>query len=224
MIRIAFILLSLMLSFGCVDKMQEPPKEQRNKPSTTTTTHKDKPKIIAFGDSLTAGFGLSERESYPYLLQQKLDADGYEYEVINAGVSGDTTQGGLERIDWSLDQESVEILILALGGNDLLRGVPPSQVKSNLAEIIKKAKAKGIKVLLCGMLAPPIMGPEYQQEFNRLYPELADEYKVAYMPFILEGVALRKELNQADGIHPNVEGTKIMAENIYRYLKPLLRK
>lgn len=224
MIRIAFILLSLMLSFGCVDKMQEPPKEQRNKPSTTTTTHKDKPKIIAFGDSLTAGFGLSERESYPYLLQQKLDADGYEYEVINAGVSGDTTQGGLERIDWSLDQESVEILILALGGNDLLRGVPPSQVKSNLAEIIKKAKAKGIKVLLCGMLAPLIMGPEYQQEFNRLYPELADEYKVAYMPFILEGVALRKELNQADGIHPNAEGTKIMAENIYRYLKPLLRK
>lgn len=209
---------------GCGVNTAERKERQKQKPQISVQDRKDRPKIVAFGDSLTAGFGLSERESYPYLLQQKLDAEGYNYEVINAGVSGDTTQGGLERIDWSLEQESVEILILALGGNDLLRGVPPSQIKHNLAEIIKRAKAKNVKVLLCGMLAPPAMGQEYQSEFNRLFPDLADEYDVAYMPFILEGVALNKELNQPDGIHPNAQGTKIMTENIYRYLKPLLRK
>lgn len=192
------------------------------KPLITPKEAAARPKIVAFGDSLTAGFGLAERESYPYLLQQRLNADGYNYEVVNAGVSGDTSLGGLERIDWVLDGGNIEVLILELGANDLLRGVPPAKMKDNLDKIITRAKAKNIKVLLCGMLAPPTMGPEYQREFMSVFPALAEKHKVAYLPFVLEGIALRKELNQADGIHPNAEGEKIMTANIYNALKPLL--
>ncbi len=183
-----------------------------------------RPKILAFGDSLTAGFGLAENESYPYLLQEKLRADGYDYEVINAGVSGDTTLGGLERIDWALEQENVEILILELGANDLMRGVPATRIRDNLDKMITKAKAKNVAVLLCGMLAPPTMGAQYQRDFTNVFPDLAAKHQVAYLPFLLDGVALRRELNQADGIHPNSNGTRIMTENVYRELVPLLKK
>jgi acyl-CoA thioesterase I len=182
------------------------------------------PKIIAFGDSLTAGFGLEEIESYPYLLQQRLRADGYDYEVVNAGVSGDTTLGGLERIDWTLAIENAEVLILELGANDLLRGVPPGKMKENLDKIIAKAKAKNVEVLLCGMIAPPTMGAEYQRAFSDAFPDLAEKHDVEYVPFLLDGVALKQELNQADGIHPNAQGTRMMTENIYKELKPLLTK
>lgn len=181
-----------------------------------------RPKIIAFGDSLTAGFGLAENESYPYLLQERLRADGFDYEVVNAGVSGDTSLGGLERADWVMEQENAAIVILELGANDLLRGMPVDKMKQNLAKIIEKAKAKSIKVLLCGMLAPPTMGSDYQQNYTNAFPDLATEHKVEYLPFLLEGVAMKRELNQADGIHPNPAGTKIMMENIYAKLKPML--
>src|SRR5687767_1516123 len=182
-----------------------------------------KPKIIAFGDSLTAGFGLAEKEAYPYLLQEKLNADGYGYEVVNAGVSGDTSLGGVERIDWVLEMENVEILILELGANDLLRGVPVARMKENLDKIITRAKAKNVTVLLCGMLAPPTMGAEYQRDYSNAFPGLADEHDVAYLPILTENVALKRELNQADGIHPNAEGTRIMMANIYKELKPMLK-
>ena len=122
---------------------------------------------------MTAGFGLAETESYPYLLQQRLDADGFSYEVINAGVSGDTSLGGVERIDWVLEQEGLEILILELGANDLLRGVPVERMKANLDKIIAKTKEKNVKVLLCGMLAPPSMGSDYQREYTAAFPALA---------------------------------------------------
>jgi acyl-CoA thioesterase-1 len=181
-----------------------------------------RPKIIAFGDSLTAGFGLANKESYPYLLQERLNADGYDYEVVNAGVSGDTTLGGLERSDWVLDQENAKILILELGANDLLRGVPAAKVKSNLDKIIKKAKQRNLKILLCGMLAPPTVGTDYQRDFTTLFPDLANEYQVEFLPFLLENIAMKKELNQADGIHPNPAGERIMTDNIYKALKPLL--
>ena len=184
----------------------------------------DRPKIVAFGDSLTAGFGLAEKESYPYLLQEKLNADGYGYEVVNAGVSGDTSLGGLERIDWVLEMENVEILVLELGANDLLRGVPVARMKENLDKIIRKAKAKNVRVLLCGMLAPPSVGAEYQRDYTNAFPDLATEHKVEFLPFILEKIALDKKLNQADGIHPNAEGAKIMTENVYKELKPMLKK
>lgn len=200
------------------------PAEPRQRRAANTEAKPNLPKIVAFGDSLTAGFGLSEKESYPYLLQERLRADGYNYEVINAGVSGDTSLGGLERIDWTLEQDGIEILILELGANDLLRGMPVASMKENLAEIIRRAKAKNVRVLLCGMLAPPTMGSEYQREFVKAFPDLASEHKVEFLPFLLEGVALNKELNQSDGIHPNAEGTRIMMENIYRALKPMLQK
>lgn len=195
-----------------------------NRPVAMPKAVANRPKIIAFGDSLTAGFGLAEKESYPYLLQEKLKADGFDFEVVNAGVSGDTSLGGLERSDWVLEQENAQILILELGANDLLRGVPVAKMKENLDKIIRKAKAKNIRVLLCGMLAPPTMGAAYQRDFMLAFPDLATEHKVEFLPFLLENVATKKELNQADGIHPNLDGEKIMTDNVYKALKPMLAK
>ncbi len=225
----AIIILSFIFSaFFLVSCGVSTAKKQTNsdarRPLVTPEIKSDKPKIVAFGDSLTAGFGLLEKESYPYLLQEKLKADGYDYEVVNAGVAGDTTIGGLERIDWVLEQENVRILILELGANDLLRRMPVDKMKKNLARIIEKAKAKKIKVLFCGMLAPPNIGAQYQRDYQMTFPDLASEYKVEFLPFLLDGVALNKELNQADGIHPNAEGEKIMTDNVYRALKPMLAK
>lgn len=217
---LSFIFLLMSCGFSSAKSEFEKPREQVQVPNTVS----NKPKIVAFGDSLTAGFGLSEKESYPYLLQEKLRAEGYDYDVVNAGISGDTSSGGLERIDWSLDQENVKILVLELGGNDLLRGLPVEKMKENLSTIIKKAKAKNVKVLFCGMLAPPTMGAKYQREFVAVFPDLANEHKVEFMPFILEGVASDPKLNQPDGIHPNAEGSKIMTDNVYQALKPLLKK
>jgi acyl-CoA thioesterase I len=223
-IFIVFSLLAVSVFAAACGTEASKLANQRKEPVKVPPAVSTKPKIVAFGDSLTAGFGLTEKESYPYLLQQRLNADGYNYEVVNAGVSGDTSQGGLERIEWSLEQGNVEILILGLGGNDLLRGLSPTQMKRNLGEIIKRAKEKNARVLLCGMLAPPTMGEKYQREFMGAFPDLADEYDVAFMPFILEGVALDRRLNQPDGIHPNAEGARVMTENIYKALKPLLKK
>ena len=214
---VSFIfLLALSLSCG-----KQAVNTTSNKPLKVPQTVSNKPKIIAFGDSLTAGFGLLEKESYPYLLQQKLNADGHDFEVINAGVSGDTTLGGLERIDWVLEMENIKVLILELGANDLLRGVPPAKVKANLDTMIKKAKAKNVRVLLCGMLAPPGNG-DYSRDFTSLFPDLATQHKVDFLAFLLDGVALKKELNQADGIHPNAEGARIMTANVYGALKKML--
>jgi acyl-CoA thioesterase-1 len=193
-----------------------------DKPLATPPATGNKAKVICFGDSLTAGFGLAEKESYPYLLQQKLSSDGYDYEVVNAGVSGDTSTGGLERADWVLGQDNAKVVVVELGANDMLRGLSPAKMKENLDKIITKAQSKGLKVLLCGMLAPPTMGAQYQRDFSTAFPDLASEHKVAYLPFLLENIALNKDLNQADGIHPNAEGEKIMTDNVYKALKPLL--
>ncbi len=195
-----------------------------NRPLATPPVTANKPKIIAFGDSLTAGFGLAEKESYPYLLQEKLKADGYDYEVVNAGLSGDTSLGGLERSDWVLQQDNAKILILELGANDLLRGIRVAKMKENLDQIIRKAKTRNLKILLCGMLAPPTMGSQYQQQFTMAFPDLATQYKIDFLPFLLDNVATKKELNQADGIHPNVEGEKIMTDNVYKALRPMLSR
>ena len=213
-----------MLGTGCASAGGPQSPAASAKPLATPAIRADRPKIVAFGDSLTAGFGLLEKESYPYLLQQKLAADGFDFEVINAGVSGDTTLGGLERIDWVLEMENIKILILELGANDLMRGVPPAKVKSNLDTIIRKAKAKNVRVLLCGMLAPPTGGSDYSRDFINLFPDLATVHKLDFLPFLLDGIAMKKELNQADGIHPNAEGERLMTENVYRALKPMLAK
>ena len=221
---LSFTFLAAALT-SCAGRGETPVRgsEREAKPLVTPEIVSNRPKIIAFGDSLTAGFGLTERESYPYLLQERLNAEGYNYEVVNAGVSGDTSLGGLERVDWVLEQDNVRILVLELGANDLLRGVPPAKMKNNLDKIIRKAKAKNVEVLLCGMLAPPTMGADYQRDFTNAFPDLADEHKIRYVPFLLEGIALQRELNQADGIHPNPQGTRIMMENIFKELKPMLR-
>ncbi len=220
-----FVFLAVFVS-ACSATSAE--RQQTNKTIEKTilpaAINTNQPKIVAFGDSLTAGFGLSEKESYPYLLQQKLKADSFDYEVVNAGISGETSLGGLERVDWVLEQENVQILILELGANDLLRNMNVARMKQNLSQIIKKAQAKKIQILLCGMLAPPQMGAQYQHDYVTAFPDLASEYKVSFLPFLLENVALEKNLNQADGIHPNAEGEKIMTDNVYKALKPLLAK
>lgn len=195
-----------------------------NRPLVLPSAETERPKIIAFGDSLTAGFGLAEKESYPYLLQQKLNAEGFDYEVVNAGVSGDTSLGGAERADWVLGRQNAKILILALGANDLLRRMPVDRMKANLETILEKAKEKKMKVLICGMLAPASVGEEYQRDYISAYSELSKKYDTAFLPFMLQDVALDKTLNQADGIHPNAKGTVIMTDNIYRSLRPLLEK
>jgi acyl-CoA thioesterase-1 len=217
---LALSFIYLAAGFGCADAKR--PRSVSNRPLVTPNVSSGKPKIIAFGDSLTAGFGLSEKESYPYLLQERLKAEGFDYEVVNAGVSGDTSLGGVERSDWVLEQENAKILILELGANDLFHGVPVETMKSNLDKIIRKAKAKNLTILLCGMLAPPTTGSNYSRDFTTAFPDLASEHKLEFLPFLLDGVATKKELNQADGIHPNSEGEKIMTENIYRALRPLL--
>ncbi|MCA1613233.1 MAG: arylesterase [Acidobacteria bacterium] len=182
------------------------------------------PKIVAFGDSLTAGYGLRPEESYPALLQERLRRDGFAYEVVNAGSSGDTSAGGLRRIEWALEGGGVRFVVVELGANDLLRGQPVGEMRRNLSEIVRRAQARGARVLLAGMIAPSNAGREYQRESVEAYQSLAAEHRVPLIPFFLEGVAGEARLNLEDGIHPNPEGTKIVAETVYRALKPLLEE
>lgn len=193
-------------------------------PPVASSPAQSLPKIIAFGDSLTAGLGLSAAESYPALLQKMLNADGYKYEVVNAGASGDTSATGLRRIDWSLEQGDVRVVILELGANDFLRGQPVSETQKNLSGIIERTKARGVEVLLAGMYTPTSSGARYEREIGELFQTLAREHNVALIPFFLEGVAGQESLNQPDGIHPNKEGTRLVAETVYKYLRPILDK
>ena len=189
-------------------------------PSSASET--GRPKIVVLGDSLTAGYGLLEMQAYPALLQGKLDAEGYKWEVVNAGISGDTSAAGLQRVNWALGQGDVRILILELGANDGLRGLSVAEMKKNLAGIIEAARAKGASVMLVGMEAPPNFGPEYTVSFRQVFRDLAKEYKITFLPFLLDRVAGNPALNQGDGIHPNVEGTVIVADTVWNALKPMV--
>lgn len=180
-------------------------------------------RVVFLGDSLTAGLGLPREQSVPSLIQARLEAEGYAYEVVNAGVSGDTSAGGLRRLDWALDGD-VEILVIELGANDGLRGLPVAQMKANLDDIITQAKGRGITVILTGMEAPPNYGPVYTAEFRTAFRDLADDHDVAFVPFFLEGVAGIAALNNGDGIHPNAEGAKVIEQTIWRALEPELEK
>ena len=179
-----------------------------------------RPKIVILGDSLTAGLGLPIAQAYPTLLQQKLDVAGLRYEVVNAGVSGDTSAGGLSRLDWSL-QGDVRILVVALGGNDALRALPVEQLSANLAAIIERAQTRGISVILAGMEAPTNWGRDYDVSFHKVYPTLAARFHVPLVPFLLQGVAGDDVLNQPDGIHPTAAGARIVADNVWAVLKPV---
>ena len=186
--------------------------------ATPLATPDERPILLAFGDSLTAGYGLPAAEAYPNLLQQKIDAAGYRYRVVNAGVSGDTTAGGLRRLEWSLEGP-VKVMVLALGGNDGLRGQPVEEMKANLAKMIEIAQRRGVKVVLAGMEAPPNLGPDYTSRFRTVYRELARQYQTPLIPFLLEDIGGRPDLNQPDGIHPNFAGEKILTENVWRVVE-----
>jgi acyl-CoA thioesterase-1 len=180
-----------------------------------------RPRIVALGDSLTVGLGLLETESYPSLLQNRLDEEGYVFEMVNAGVSGDTSAGGLRRLDWALEGD-VRVLIVALGANDGLRGLSIAEMKQNLTTIIERAREKNIVVILAGMEAPPNYGPEYVQSFRMAFREVASKQRVLFIPFLLDKVAGEGSLNQPDGIHPNAEGARLIAETVWPVLRSLL--
>jgi acyl-CoA thioesterase I len=181
-------------------------------------------KIVVLGDSITAGYGLDPAEAYPALLQKKIEAAGLKYEVVNAGVSGDTTSGGLRRIDWALSK-GADVLVVALGGNDGLRGIQPKQTAANLLGIIQKAKAKvpHIAVVIAGMQMPANMGRQFVEEFSATFPKIARETKAELVPFLLDGVGGVSELNQPDLIHPTAEGQARVAENVWKVLEQVLR-
>ena len=181
------------------------------------------PVILAFGDSLTAGFGVPEKDSYPARIQEILKKNGFPHKVVNAGVSGDTTAGGLRRISWLMQHEP-QIVILALGANDGLRGLPVSEMRSNLGKIIQRCREGNAKVLLVGMKMPPNYGKEYTEEFNAVYPLLAKKYDTPLIPFLLEGIAAKKEYTRPDGIHPLAEGYEIVAATVWKHLQLLLQK
>jgi len=181
--------------------------------------------ILFFGNSLTAGYGLDPAESFPSLIQQKIESAQLNYKAVNAGVSGETTSGGTARIDWILKQP-VDVFVLELGANDGLRGIPVSETKKNLQAIIDKVKKKypQAKLVLAGMQIPPNMGQEYSLSFRNIFSELAKKNDMALVPFLLEGVGGIRELNQPDGIHPTAEGAKIVAQNVWSVLEPILEK
>jgi acyl-CoA thioesterase-1 len=192
-------------------------------PAAVETNSDARPKVVVLGDSLTAGLGLVETQSFPGLLQKKADEAGLSFEIINAGVSGDTSAGGLRRLDWAL-HDDVKAVIVALGANDGLRGLSVAEMKQNLSAIIEQARDKGAVVILAGMEAPPNYGQEYAVSFRQAYRDLAREYKLPFIPFLLDKVAGQPGLNQADGIHPNAAGAAIVADTVWAVLEPILNQ
>lgn len=181
-------------------------------------------RTLAFlGDSLTAGYGVGSTEAYPALIEAKLKAKKLDWKVINAGVSGDTTAGGLRRLDWVFRQK-VDVLFVCLGANDGMRGVPVAEAERNLRAIVDRAKAKGATVVLAGIQIPENYGADYRKQLGAIFPRLAKEKRLAFLPFLLEGVAMRPELNQADRIHPNAEGHKVVADTVWKALEPVLAR
>lgn len=180
-------------------------------------------RVVFLGDSLTAGLGLASDRSFPSVIGSKLKERGLDYEIVNAGVSGDTSAGGLRRLEWSLEGD-VRLLVVALGANDGLRGLSTVELKKNLAAVLDHARARNVPVILAGMEAPPNYGPDYTRDFRKVYEELAAEYQVRFIPFLLQGVAGEASLNQPDGIHPNVRGAEIVADLVWKELEPELRR
>ncbi len=182
-----------------------------------------KQKIALFGDSLMAGYGLDEEFHLSTILENNLKIKGFDVDVINASVSGDTTSGGLNRLDWLLVNNDIDILILCLGANDMLRGIKPNIIRQNLYKILEILKKRNITVLLSGMISQETFGKLYKEEFDKIYPDLAKKFKVTFLPFLLDGVALNTELNLKDGKHPNPQGVKIISKNLENKLINLLQ-
>jgi acyl-CoA thioesterase-1 len=222
--------LAVLCAIGCGSRSEGPDDRpaRGNAPATTDSVapaarpNVSRNRIVVLGDSLTAGLGLSLKDSFPTRLQDRINDERLDYTIVNAGVSGDTSAGGLSRLDWALDGD-VRVLIVALGGNDGLRGLPVAELTRNLSAIIERAQARGISVILAGMEAPPNYGFEYTASFHKVYPALAKKYHVALVPFLLEGVGGIAALNQADGIHPTPEGAQRVADNVWAVLQPVLQ-
>jgi len=225
---IGFIYLTFQIvgcagSAGSADENRS--VNQNVKSATTPPPITDRPKIIAFGDSLTAGYGLDSWEkSYPALLQRSVDDAGYDYQVLNYGQGGDTAEGGLKRLWLVLDVSNTKIFVLALGANDVVKKIPPEQIRQNLSEIIQRVKAKNSKVLLCGIFAPTDYGEDYANEIKDMYAGLARENDIPLLPSLMQDVSGNPGVLLADGIHPNEEGARIIEKNVFAAVRPLLEK
>ncbi|MGZ8516974.1 MAG: arylesterase [Chitinophagaceae bacterium] len=219
----SLIVTGLILLFSACTSNEKPAGNNQNNTVKDSVAVTKKKTIVFFGNSLTAGYGLSPSQAFPAIIQKKIDSLGLPYQVINAGVSGETSSGGNTRIDWILRQP-VDIFVLELGANDGLRGIPLSETKKSLQAIIDKVKAKNprTKLLFAGMQIPPNMGQTYTAEFRNIYTELAEKNSMTLIPFLLEGVGGETNLNQEDGIHPTAEGHRIVANNLWRQLEKLL--
>jgi acyl-CoA thioesterase I len=223
------VVTALAIVFAAVScdrrEPDKPATEQRSTaapPAAASTTRPTSaPRVVFLGDSITAGLGLSADEAFPAVVAAMLEQEGIRIDAVNAGVSGDTTAGGLRRLDWLLRQ-SPDVLVVGLGGNDGLRGLDVNASRDNLTRIVRKARDAGAKVLLLGMMMPPNYGPEYTKEFREIYPQLAKELDVPLVPFLLEGVGGERALNQPDGIHPTAEGHRAVAQNVLPHLRDLL--
>jgi len=217
--------LGLGLAIASASAACSEPQSAEPVPAAAVTpaaaTSPSRPRIVCLGDSLTAGYGVSLDEAYPAQLATRLRTAGLDFEVVNAGVSGDTSAGGLRRLEWSMAGD-VRVLVVALGANDGLRGLPPKDLRTNLATIIETAQARQVRVILAGMEAPPNFGAAYTRDFRAVYRELAQTYEVTLIPFFLDGVAGVPALNQPDGIHPTAEGHRIVASTIWRAVAPLV--
>jgi acyl-CoA thioesterase I len=217
MISSKIVALLLLLLTGCELSAADP--------ATSNAAAQKRGRIVILGDSITAGYGVDPAQAYPVLLQQKINAAGLPFEVVNAGVSGDTTAGGLRRIDWALSK-GADVLVVALGGNDGLRGVPAKQTAANLDGIIKRARTKipGLAVIVAGMQMPANFGREFVEEYRAVFPRVAVEDNAELVPFLLEGVGGIENMNQPDRIHPTADGHKRIAENVWPVLQKVLAR
>ena len=179
-------------------------------------------KVVLFGDSLMAGYGLDKKYHLSRVLEKNLNKNGLKVKVINASVSGDTSAGGLNRIDWTISEKDIDIILICLGANDMLRGISPSETEKNLEEIVKKILNKKIRIIIAGMIAPYSHGKKYKNEFDQIFKKLSENYNLNLIPFLLDGVALKPELNLDDGIHPNEKGVKIISKNIEKTIIDIL--
>lgn len=219
-----FLLFLIIISCGDSQKKKAEEKTETSTETVIPNTENENKVILFFGNSLTAGYGLDTEEAFPALIQNRLDSLGFNYTVINSGLSGETTSGGLNRLNWVLNQK-VDIFVLELGANDGLRGIPLKETRNNLQQMIDLVKEKNpnTKIILAGMQIPPNMGPYYTAEFKYIYPKLAEENDIKLIPFLLDGVAGNPELNLEDGIHPTEEGHQIVKENVWKVLEEVVK-